>query len=92
MLSAADDAGQADYEEQIGLTRFGLQDEPGPDPQEVARAIRDLALMRAGSRPLRRVVSPNPETLQRINTDLAAVQDGVFEGTPFAPWRATVTD
>ncbi|MEO1520794.1 MAG: SDR family oxidoreductase [Cyanobacteria bacterium J06633_2] len=92
MLSEADDARKGDYEEQIGLTRFGLQDEPGPEPREVALAIRDLALMRAGSRPLRRVVSPNPEALQNINTDLAVVQDGVFEGTPFAAWRAAVTD
>ena len=92
MLSEADDVRKGDYEEHIGLTRFGLQDEPGPDPQEVALAIRDLALMRAGSRPLRRVVSPNPEALQRINTDLAVVQDGVFEGTPFSAWRAAVTD
>lgn len=92
MLSEADDDRKGDYEEQIGLTRFGLQDEPGPDPREVALAIRDLALMRPGSRPLRRVVSPNPEALRRINTDLAAVQDGVFEGTPFAEWRAVVTD
>ena len=92
MLLEADNARKEDYEEQIGLTRFGLQDEPGPDPQEVALAIRDLVLMRAGSRPLRRVVSPNPEALQGINTDLATVQDGVFEGTPFAEWRAVVTD
>ena len=92
MLSEADNVRKGDYEEQIGLTRFGLQDEPGPDPREVALAIRDLALMRAGSRPLRWVVSLNPEALQRINTDLAAVQDGVFEGTPFAEWRAVVTD
>ena len=92
MLSEADDSRKGNYEEQIGLTRFGLQDEPGPDPREVALAICDLALMPTGSRPLRRVVSPNPETLQRINTDLPAVQDGVFEGTPFAAWRAAVAD
>ena len=92
MLLEADEARQEDYEEQIGLTRFGLQDEPGPDPREVARAILDLALMPTGSRPLRRVVSPNPEALQRINTDLAVVQDSVFEDTPFAEWRAAVTD
>ena len=92
MLSEANDALKEDYAAQIDLTRFGLQDEPGPDPREVALAIRELALMRTGSRPLRRVVSPNPEALQRINTNLAAVQDAVFEGTPFSEWRAATTD
>ncbi|NJL00300.1 MAG: SDR family NAD(P)-dependent oxidoreductase [Spirulinaceae cyanobacterium SM2_1_0] len=92
MLSEADDARKRDYEAQISLTQFGLQDEPGADPRDVALAIRELALMRVGTRPLRRVVSPNPEALQGINTDLGAVQDDVFNGTPFAEWRAAVTD
>ncbi len=92
MLSEAEDARKANYEEHIALTRFGLRDEPGPNPQAVALAIRDLALMPIGSRPLRQVVSPNPEALQRINTGLAAAQDGVFEGTPFAEWRDAVAN
>ena len=77
-----------DYAPQIEMTRFGLQDEPGPDPQEVATAIRDLAVAESGTRPLRRIVSPMPEGLERINAGLAAAQDAVFAGSPFEAWRA----
>ena len=82
----------AAYAEQIAMTRFGLQDSDGPDPRNVAIAIRDIALMENGARPLRQIVSPEPQGLERINADLAAAQDAVFAGTPFETWRRAVTD
>lgn len=92
LLEVAEADRQAAYEMQIGMTRFGLQDEPGPDPNEIAVAIRELAMTEPGTRPLRRIVSPEPQGLERINGGLAAAQDAVFEGSPFAAWRAAVTD
>ena len=81
------------YAEQIGMTRFGLQDDPeAPDARDVALAIRELAEMETGRRPLRRIVSPEPFGLEQINGGLAAAQDAVFDGSPFAEWRAAVTD
>lgn len=80
------------YAEQMGMTRFGLQDEPGPDPTDVATAIRELAEMPQGTRPLRRIASPFPDGLERINAGLSAAQDAVFEGTPFAEWRNAVVE
>ena len=87
-----DDERNTAYAEQIAMTRFGLQDAEGPDPRDVATAIRDLALMDNGARPLRRIVSPEPQGLERINAGLAAAQDAVFAGTPFEAWRGAVTD
>ncbi len=92
LATRIDDERRTAYEQQIGMTRFGLQDSEGPDPRDVAVAIRDLARMDAGTRPLRRIVSPEPEGLERINGGLAAAQDAVFADTPFAAWRADVTD
>lgn len=92
LLNLAESERQAAYEEQIGITRFGLQDEPGPDPNAVAIAIRELAEAEPGSRPLRRIASPEPQGLEMINNGLAAAQDAVFEASPFAEWRAAVTD
>lgn len=92
LVSRLDSERSSAYAEQIGMTRFGLQDEPGPDPAEVAAAITGLAVMAPGTRPLRRIVSPFPQGLQQINAGLSAAQDNVFEGTPFAEWRAAVTD
>ena len=80
------------YAQQIAMTRFGLQDGEGADPVAVAEAIRDLAISPQGSRPLRLPVSPDPSGLQQINAGLGAAQDAVFEGSPFAEWRAAVTD
>jgi len=92
LVSRLDDERRTAYAQQIGITRFGLQDEPGPDPADVAAAIRELAMMEPGTRPLRRVASPFPGSLQQINAGLSAAQDAVFEGTPFAEWRGAVTD
>ncbi len=92
LVARLDEERRQAYAEQIGMTRFGLQDEPGPDPRDVAVAICDLALMEPGTRPLRRIVSPFPDGLQQINDGLSAAQDAVFEGTPFADWRNAVTD
>ena len=92
LVATLDDERKSAYAAQIEMTRFGLQDQPGPDPNEVAVAIRDIALQEPGTRPLRKVVSPEPETLTRINADLSSAQDAVFEGTPFAEWRTSVAD
>ncbi len=93
LVSRIDAERAAAYADQIGMTRFGLQDDPAaPDAREVARAIRELAEMEPGRRPLRRIVSPEPFGLEQINGGLAAAQDAVFEGSPFAEWRAMVTD
>ena len=82
----------AAYAQQIEMTRFGLQDEAGPDPSAVSQAIRDIALMAPGTRPLRRVVSPEPDGLRQINAGLSQAQDAVLASTPFAAWRAAVTE
>lgn len=92
LVTRLGDERSAAYAEQIDMTRFGLQDEPGPDPAEVATAVRELAMMEPGTRPLRRIASPFPEGLEQINAGLSAAQDAVFEGTPFAEWRSAVTD
>lgn len=92
LLTRVDDERSQAYAQQIAMARAGLQDEPGPDPREVALAVRDLALMDPGSRPLRRVVSLFPEGLAQINAGLSAAQDAVFEGSPFAAWREAVVD
>ena len=92
LVTRLDDERSAAYAEQIGMTRFGLQDEPGPNPADVAAAIRELAEMPQGSRPLRRIASPFPDGLERINAGLSAAQDAVFEDTPFAAWRKAVME
>ncbi len=92
LVSRLDDERSAAYGQQIEMTRFGLRDEPGPDPSEVAVAVRELAEMAPGTRPLRRIASPFTEGLERINAGLSAAQDAVFEDTPFAEWRAAVMD
>lgn len=92
LITRIDEERTRAYADQIGMTRFGLQDEPGPDPAEVAQAILELAEMEPGSRPLRRIVSPFPDGLQQINAGLSAAQDAVFDGTPFAEWRGQVMD
>ena len=92
LLARVDDERRVAYAQQIEMARAGLQDEPGPDPRDVALAIRDLAIMEPGRRPLRRIVSPYPEGLEQINTGLSAAQDAVFEGSPFAAWREAVVD
>ena len=92
LLGRVDDERRAAYEQQIGMTQFGLQDGDGADAAEVATAIRELAMMETGTRPLRRVVSPDPAGLQQINAGLGAAQDGVFAGSPFEPWRAATQD
>ena len=92
LVDRIDDERRSAYAPQIDITRFGLQDSDDPDPTDVAHAVRDLALMPDGTRPLRRIVSPEPEGLQQINNGLSAAQDAVFDGTPFADWRASVTD
>ena len=92
LVSDLDEERANAYGEQITMTRFGLQDEDGPDPQDVSRAIREIALTEPGRRPMRRVVSPEPDGLQQINAGLAAAQDAVFEGTLFSGWRAAVVD
>ncbi len=83
---------RAAYADQIAMARFGLEDGDGADPIAVAEAIRELALAPPGTRPLRRPVSPDTSGLDRINAGLAAAQAAAFEGTPFEPWRAAVTD
>lgn len=92
LVTRLDDERSTAYAEQIEMTRFGLQDEPGPDPADIATAIREIAEMPPGTRPLRRIASPFPDGLERINAGLSAAQDAVFEGTPFAEWRSAVVD
>ena len=92
LVERLDDERSAAYAEQIAMTRFGLQDADGPDPRDVAIAIRDIALMENGARPLRQIVSPEPQGLERINAGLAAAQDAVFAGTPFETWRSMITE
>lgn len=92
LVSRLDEERGAAYLEQIAMTRFGLQDEDGPDPADIATAIRELAMMAPGTRPLRRIASPFPQGLEQINAGLSAAQDAVFDGTPFAEWRAAVSD
>ena len=92
LVASLDDERRIAYAQQVEMTRFGLQDRSGPDPIAVAKAVRDLAVQPTGTRPLRRVVSPEPEGLERINAGLSAAQDAVFADTPFAAWRTAVTD
>lgn len=92
LVGRLDEERAAAYSEQIEMTWLGLQDEDGPDPSDIATAIRELALMAPGTRPLRRIASPFPQGLEQINAGLSAAQDAVFDGTPFAEWRAAVTD
>ena len=91
LVARLDSERSAAYDEQIAMTRFGLQDTNGPDPRDVAIAIRDIALMEDGARPLRQIVSPEPQGLERINAGLATAQDAVFAGTPFETWRSMIT-
>jgi NAD(P)-dependent dehydrogenase (short-subunit alcohol dehydrogenase family) len=63
-----------------------------PDPNDVPRAIAEIAAMPAGSRPLRRPVHPGPKPQIEINRVSAETQRALLANGPFAPWAKAVLD
>lgn len=66
------------YQPNFDWLRTGLKP-PETDPMDVVRAIRKLVEAEAGARPLRVVVSPQPQAAEAINATAKAVQRKVFE-------------
>lgn len=62
------------------------------DPTDVPRAIAEIIVMPAGTRPLRRAVHPGPKPHEAINRASAEVQRQVLGRGPFAAWAEAVLD
>ncbi len=66
---------------------------PGmPDPNEVPRAIAEIAAMPAGSRPLRRPVHPGNKPQLEINRVSAETQMALLGNGSYAPWARAVLE
>lgn len=63
-----------------------------PDPIEVPNAILELALLPAGSRPLRRPVHPSQRPQEAINAVSAETQRRLLGSGPYKDWAAAVLD
>ena len=63
-----------------------------PDPNDVPKAIAEIAAMPAGTRPLRRPVHPGPKPQLEINRVSAETQRALLERGPYAPWAKAVLD
>lgn len=69
-----------------------LQSNPPTDPMDVPRAMAAIIAQPQGSRPLRKVVHPNPRLAEAANEALAQIQAQVLSQGPFAAWHSAVTD
>ena len=76
------------------VDRMGAEDGSGrsADPMDVPRAIADIAIMPAGTRPLRRAVHPGPKPQESINRVSAETQLAMLGNSPFGPWVKAVLD
>jgi len=63
-----------------------------PDPIEVPKAIAEIAMMPAGSRPLRRPVHPGAKPQLEINRVSAETQLAMLSNSEFAPWAKAVLE
>lgn len=88
----ADPATLADYPALV--TGMGTEDGTGrsTDPNDVPRAIAEIAAMPAGTRPLRRAVHPGPKPQEPINKTARETQLAWLGGSPFGPWIKAVHD
>ncbi len=82
----------ADYPALTG--RMGTEDGSGrtADPNDVPKAMLEIAVMPAGKRPLRRPVHPGPKPQEAINKVSAEVQLAWLGNSPFGPWIRAVHD
>lgn len=73
---------------------MGSEDGSGrtANPNDVPRAIAEIAAMAAGTRPLRRAVHPGPKPQEAINKAARDVQLSWLGGTPFGPWVKAAQD
>ncbi|MEY4952188.1 MAG: hypothetical protein RL299_612 [Pseudomonadota bacterium] len=88
----ADPATLADYP---ALTaRMGTEDGSGrtADPNDVPRAIAEIAAMPAGKRPLRRAVHPGPKPQEAINKAARETQLAWLGKSPYGPWIEAAQD
>lgn len=76
------------------VSRMGEEDGSGrsADPMDVPRAIAEIALMPAGTRPLRRAVHPGGKPQEAINKVSAETQVAWLGNSPFGPWVKAVHD
>ncbi|GGB92952.1 short-chain dehydrogenase/reductase [Novosphingobium endophyticum] len=63
-----------------------------PDPEEVPRAIAEIAAMPPGTRPLRRPVHPAPKPQEAINRVSRETQLALLGNGRYAPWAEAVLD
>ncbi len=82
----------ADYPALTG--RMGTEDGSGrtADPNDVPKAMLEIAAMPAGKRPLRRPVHPGPKLQEAINKVSAETQLAWLGNSPFGPWIKAVHD
>lgn len=82
----------ADYPALTG--RMGTEDGSGrtADPNDVPKAMLEIAAMPAGKRPLRRPVHPGPKPQEAINKVSAETQLAWLGNSPFGPWIKAVHD
>jgi NAD(P)-dependent dehydrogenase (short-subunit alcohol dehydrogenase family) len=76
------------------VSRMGEEDGSGrsADIYDVPRAIAAIAVMPAGSRPLRRAVHPGSKPQEAINKVSAETQVNWLGSSPFGPWVKAVHD
>lgn len=88
----ADPATLADYPALVA--GMGTEDGTGrsTDPNDVPRAIAEVAAMPAGTRPLRRAVHPGPKPQEPINKTSRETQLAWLGGGPFGPWIKAAQD
>ncbi len=82
----------ADYPALTG--RMGTEDGSGrtADPNDVPKAMLEIAAMPAGKRPLRRPVHPGPKPQEAINKVSVETQLAWLGNSPFGPWIKAVHD
>ncbi len=91
-MGRVSDEKKAAYETHIQMATALMTGEYQTNPIDVPQAIAEIMAAPAGSRPLRRVVHPNPAAAAGANAALAQVQAGVLGQGAYAPWHAAVAD
>ncbi len=76
------------------VARMGTEDGSGrnADPMDIPRAIAEIAVMPAGTRPLRRAVHPGNKPQEAINKVSADTQIAMLGNSPWGPWVKAAHD
>jgi len=92
LYERTDEKRKTAYDGHIEMARGLMSGDYATDPMDVPRAIAEIIAMPAGSRPLRRPVSPNPQAAAGANAALSQVQTAVLSSGPYKAWHDAVTD